>query len=81
VKQKTLFPSDTRNGVLFYMVSAESRCITGQIVIDNAVHYYEGLTKLNGDEAAKQFKNRLSSNDALAVSALRLAEKEAFSSV
>ena len=63
------------------MVSAETRRITGQIVIDTAVHYYEGLAKLSGDEAAKQFKNRLSSNDALAVSALRMAEKEAFSGV
>lgn len=48
----------------------------GQRVRDTAIHYYEGLANISTDLASEQFRQRLSLNDPLALSALRLAENE-----
>ena len=63
------------------MVSQEARVSTGKSVRDIALHYYMGLTGQSEHNAAKMFPNALEANDALAESALRLAEQEVISNL
>ena len=58
------------------MTSEEDRVSKGRNVRDIALHYYSGLTGKNVKDASDIFPKALMANDALAESALRLAEHE-----
>lgn len=58
------------------MLSFEQRKSLGQQVADIAPHYYAGLKRMSMDEAKIEFENRIYMEDALANSALRMAEWE-----
>lgn len=60
----------------FLMTSEENRTSIGRSVRDIALHYYMGLTGKNEKDAEDIFPRALAANDALAQSALRLAEHE-----
>ena len=59
------------------MLDEKQRRSIGQEVKSIALHYYIGLAGMSEKEAEKAFLARLVSNDAIAISALRLAEREA----
>lgn len=58
------------------MVESELRVSMGQKVKDIAHHYYAGLKGLSLEEAKKQFEQRVVVGDSMAISALRMAERE-----
>lgn len=58
------------------MTNEEERASKGNSVRAIALHYYIELTGCNEKEAADIFPRALAANDALAQSALRLAEHE-----
>ena len=58
------------------MVEKDTRISLGRTVRDIALHYYTGLTGYGELKASQMFPNALAANDALAESALRMAEHE-----
>lgn len=61
------------------MVTQDQRISIGKNVKSNAVHFYAGLKGISFDDAQREFEEELYRANELAVSALRLAEREAFS--
>ncbi len=63
------------------MLTQEQRTAFGKSVKDIARHYFVGLEGISIDDAQKEFEQQLNRGDPLAVSALRLAEREIFSRI
>ncbi len=63
------------------MVTQDQRISIGEKVKDIAWHYFAGLKGISIKDAQKEFEKQLYRDDPLAVSALRLAEREAFSGI
>ena len=63
------------------MITKDKRISVGEDVKNNAVHFYAGLKGISIDDAQKEFEQQLNRGDPLAVSALRLAEREIFSRI
>jgi hypothetical protein len=62
------------------LVDSELRVSMGQTVKDIAHHYYAGLKGLSLEEAKRQFEEHVVVGDSIAISALRMAEREVCSS-
>ena len=63
------------------MLTQEQRTAFGKSVKDIARHYFVGLEGISIDDAQREFEEELYRANELAVSALRLAEREIFSRI
>jgi hypothetical protein len=63
------------------MLTKDQRISVGENVKNNAVHFYAGLKGISIDDAQREFEEELYRANELAVSALRLAEREVMSSI